>query len=447
MRKILLLHVLWFVLLLLALSFVPRLQTTAAAPAQQGENLLENGGFEQPFVDGAANGWTRWHRETPKEGEDCLVAYHVRPRWNLETNGTFVNQGVASQYVGNNWDTWSGGLYQTIAATPGTTYRFSFFARGRTTNERSPEPSDFGINMNIRAGIDPNGSGAWNDADVAWSGAASPHDQWQQVTVEATASGDSITVFTSADLGVTGVNQCRQFLDTWYDNASLVAVAAAATNTPPPATAAPTIAATAPPAATEAPEVTEPTAEPTAEEAPTEEAAAPTATPEPETEPAGGGTICVNAFHDENANGQQEPNEGYMAGVTFTIANAAQVVGQAVSTGTETPACFPRLAPGPYQVAQEVPARLEMTTAANATIEVEVDKTVGLAFGSRIRFDDAGDGGGDEVAQVPDENVDTGEAASEAPEAGFDPVALSGLGVILVAVILLGVLLFVFLRR
>ena len=140
------------------------LPTVAAAPLAQSENLLKNGGFEQPFVNGAADGWTSWFSQKEKQDEECLSGYQYKPKWNVETGGGFVAGGVTSQYIGNNWDTWSGGVLQTIEVTPGVTYRFTVSAKGRASNEGSPEPSDSGVNMNVRAGIDPNGSGQWNDA-------------------------------------------------------------------------------------------------------------------------------------------------------------------------------------------------------------------------------------------------------------------------------------------
>jgi hypothetical protein len=339
-------------------------------------------------------------------------------------------------------------VYQTVPATAGTTYRFTFSARGRGSNEPSPAASEAGLNMNIRAGIDPNGSGVWNDADVVWGAAGSPHDTWQQFTVEATATGGQITVFTSADWGVTGVNQCRQFMDTWYDAAEL-AVAAAPTaiaqSSPTP-----------PPQATQPPV---PTA--TVETVPTEAAAATlVASLTPETEatavaeatitPAGGGTICVNAFLDENGNGLHDANEGYVTGVTLTVAQGDLLVGQAASTGTDVPACFPGLAPGTYQVAQTVPPLLEMTTQGNATIEVGEGQTVGLEFGSRLR-----PAGNEVVATATAEGATGAEATATAEAAtsdgasggGMNLRAIGGLLAILLGIVLLGVLIFYVVRR
>jgi hypothetical protein len=162
-----------------------------------------------------------------------------------------------------------------------------------------------------------------------------------------------------------------------------------------------------------------------------------------ESEQVVGGTICVNAFHDENANGLRDENEGYMAGITIVVASESAVVGQAISDGSETPTCFQGLSQGAYQVAQQLPGRLEMTTAGNALVATTDDHTTTVVFGSRIRQDNA------PVQQPSAEGETQGEAPVETTpdEGGFSPVALSGLAVILVGILLLGLLLFFLLRR
>jgi hypothetical protein len=444
---------LWLTLTLIAAGPLP----AVAAPVQQGTNLLQNPGFEQPFVDGAAQNWSRWFRETEKQSEDCTVAYHFRPKWNIQPASTdLVRQGSASQYIGNNWDTWSGGVYQTVAATPGTTYRFSFFARGRGSNEPSPTPSESGLNMNIRAGIDPNGSGSWSDADVVWGGSGSPHDQWQQFTVEATATGSQVTVFTSANWAVDGVNQCRQFMDTWYDAAELVVAVAPTATTQSSPTPAPQPTQAPPPA-------TQPSAPtPTLATVPTEPAAGTLvasltpgteatseaeATAAAEATATAGGTICVNAFLDENANGLHDANEGYVSGVVLTVAQGDLLVGQSVSTGTDVPVCFPSLAPGAYQIAQTVPAALEMTTQANATVQVEEGQTVGLEFGSRIRPAEVVATATGETVAAADATATAGAATVAEESGGLSPLAIGGLAAVALGVVLLGVLVYYIMRR
>lgn len=414
---------------------------------QAQTNLLQNPGFEFPYHDdGAANGWVRWDRVSSEDQfDDCTNGYHKRPHWTAETvSAQFIHSGSVSQHVGNNWDTWAGGVWQNVSVTPGTTYRFSVYAKGRGSNETVPAPSDGSLQMNLRVGIDPNGSGLWSDSDVIWSAAGNPHDQWQQFSIEATATGNTVTVFTAADWGVEGVYQCRQFLDVWFDTAELIAAAPPPTNTPPPAPTQPP-----PPPVTNTP--VPPTATATPEVTATE-TAVPTDTPSPVPTTPPGGSVCVNAFADDNANGLHDDDEGYMGNVTFSLASDDQVVGQAVSPGSDSPVCFDGLEPGTYEVAQIVPNRLEMTTAATASITVEEGSSVGVEFGSRIRVDataDAESSGGDAVAgnvtPAGEEGVDVEEPA--AANGGSNLATLSGLVVLILAVVLLGVLIFLVLRR
>lgn len=439
-------------LLVLIPVFLFIVAAPAAAEPTQQENLLKNPGFENPYENGAAQGWVRWHRESSADQfGDCTNGYRKKPGWNPEYNLTqYIREGSASQLVGNNWDTWSGGVWQTVAATPGMTYRFTFYGIGRGSNSRD-EASDTSLNMNMRAGIDPNGSGLWNDADVVWGGSGSPHEQWQSFSVETVATGDKVTVFTSADWAVQGVNQCRKLLETWYDSASLVSVGPPPTNTPPPPPPA-TATLAVPPTNTPAPEpaVTN-TPEATVE---------PTATVEPSPTPVTGGTVCVNAFSDENGNGQHDGNEGYVGGVTFTVGNANTLVGQGVSSGTDKPVCFAGVEPGTYQVSQILPNRLEMTTAGNATIAVEEGGTVGLEFGSRLRLDngetavaDTGSATGGETGGATGEGNSGGETAvspsepTTPAESSSSLLANSGLIIIGLGIVLLGGLLFLILRR
>jgi cell division septation protein DedD len=421
-----------FLVIIVAVPVLP----AAAVPPQQ-TNLLQNPGFESPYnSDGAAGNWVRWDRvSSADQFDDCENGYHKSPRWGQATD--YVHGGSSSQYVGNNWDTWAGGVWQTVSVVPGTTYRFTFYGRGYGSMDSS-DPSYTGLNMNMKAGIDPNGSGLWSDGDVVWSGIGNPHDTWQQFAVEATATGDKMTVFVAADWGVKGANQCYKFLNTYFDDAALVETAPPATNTPPPPPTSPP-----PPPATNTP------VPPTATHTP---AATATNTPIPTDTPSPtptGATLCVNAFADGNANGQKDDTEGYMAGVTFTVASSGQVVGQLISTGSADPVCLEALPAGSYQIAQIVPARLEMTTAANTTLDVTEGNTFGVEFGSRLRTDDSSDGQAiaDNPEPTPAEAVPTTAPAAEESGGGLSLLAISGLVVMLLAVVMLGVLIFLVLRQ
>jgi hypothetical protein len=147
-----------------------------------------------------------------------------------------------------------------------------------------------------------------------------------------------------------------------------------------------------------------------------------------------------------------------MAGVTFTIAQGDEVVTQGVSTGTENALCFEELDSGNYQVAQILPRNLDTTTAPSTTVDVEEGSSISLEFGSR--FETA-----DEVADV---NTDTGDstttnggdstsdgAAGTDSEAngdstdgsGINLLAVAGLIAIVVAIVVLGALIFILVRQ
>lgn len=433
------------ILLLLLFSFVfaaGYARPATAVPAQQA-NLLNNPSFEDPYSNGAASGWARWHQELGPKPENCSAAYAFRPEWSRETNGSIVLDGFVSQHIGNQFDTWHAGVMQNVAVNAGSRYRFTFYATGRAHNEQYPTPSDGSVNLGVQAGIDPNGSGLWSDSDIVWGAAGSPHmggaeGNWQQFTVEATASGNEVTVFASANLA--GANQCRAHLDVWFDNAQLVEAGPPPTNTPPPQPTQPP-----PPPATNTP--VPPTATPTTPATPTN---TPTVTPTHTPTPPPGGTVCVNAFADENGNGQREDTEGAMAGVTFTIARDDEVVGQGVSSGPD-PICFDELEPGAYQVAQTVPDTLEMTTGANTTLNVTEGQMVRVEFGSKVRTQQAMNP--DETVSsdtVPtDSTVVTADDGTDDVENGFGSriLALSGLAALFLAIVMLGVLIYLLLRQ
>jgi hypothetical protein len=154
--------------------------------------------------------------------------------------------------------------------------------------------------------------------------------------------------------------------------------------------------------------------------------------------PENGGTLCVNAFADTNANGVKDADEGYMGNVTFTIAQGTQVIGQAVSTGTPTPICFEGLPAGDYQVAQTVPGRLEMTTAGNAVISVSDGQVVGIEFGSRIRTEDDLTNGGETDSNVATPTPEAGAEGAEDGSGGNNLLAFGGVFLLLGAGLLLG---------
>lgn len=428
-----------FILLTLVLFALVNYVNTSKAQT----NLLNNAGFELPYqANGEANSWGRWHENSTEDKfGDCTNGYHKQPQWSAETNGALVHSGGASQHVGMQWDTWHAGVFQTVSVTPGSTYRFTVWAYSHGGSKGVFDGSDGDMNSQVQVGIDPNGSGLWYEGDVVWSGKINPLDGWQQVSVEATATGDKVSVYTSANWGIPGANQCRAHIDTWFDSAELVEVGPPPTSTPVPQ---PTSPPPPPATSTPIPQATATTAaEPTA--APTEEIAQVEPTAEPTAEMVSGGTICVNAFADTNGNGVKDADEGYMGNVTFTVAQGTQAIGQAISTGTPNPVCFEGLAAGDYQIAQTVPDPLEMTTASNATLTVADGQTIGIEFGSRIRTDE---GTTEDATDGTTEGEPTAEPENGDGDSESNPLlAFSGIFMLIVGFLLLGGIVLVVLSR
>ncbi len=408
-------------------------------------NIVQNPGFEEPFSSGVAQSWAPQHNNfnvDPKPA-NCSAAYGVRPTWSPEFNADIILDGGRSQHIGNQFDTWDAVVMQTVPATPGSTYRFSFWSTGRASEDQYPAPSDTSVNLGVQAGIDPAGRGNFvaHANEIAWGASGSPHmsggqGNWQQFFVEATATGSEITVFARANLS--GAGQCRAHLDVWFDKAELVAVGPPPTNTPPPLPTSPPQ-----PVATNTPVQPPPT---TTSEVPPTDTPQPTPVPTNTAPPPEGGVICVNAFADDNSNGQRDADEGYMAGVTFTIAQDNKVVAQGISTGTSTAVCFEDIDAGTYLVAQSVPRSLEMTTSGEATIEVFDGSTTSLEFGSKIKSAF----GEEEISEVP---IQTPEGSGSDEDSNIDGdestnvLALIGLGAIIIAILMLGFLIVLLLRQ
>jgi len=422
------------------------------------ENVLPNASFEEPYNNGTAQNWSPWHEDSGAKADCNTTRYVVRPVWSPEFNSALILDGARSMHVGNQFDTWRAGVFQTFNVTPGQTYRFSAWAWGRGSNDQYPAASDTSVGLRARVGIDPTGQGLWSSGNIVWSGAVSPHDNWQQMSVEATASGDKISVFLEGD--VSGANNCRAHLDIWFDKAEVVSAAPPPTNTPTPA---PVV--IVPPTNTPVPATNTPiptsTPLPTATAIPTETPIPPTATP-------AGGSICVNAFADTNANGANDADEGYMAGIRFTVAQDGALIGEGVSPGTDTPVCFDELPAGTYQVAQTLPNTLEMTTAGNISLDVEQGKVIGLEFGSRVKQQTADtaettDATDDATAGTDTASTDTAAESSNDSAAdaetggafedgatdggGFGTLEIVAIAIIGLAVVLLGAVVFLLLRQ
>jgi cobalamin biosynthesis Mg chelatase CobN len=151
-----------------------------------------------------------------------------------------------------------------------------------------------------------------------------------------------------------------------------------------------------------------------------------------------------------------------MAGVTFTIARDNEIVTQGVSTGTDNPLCFEELDTGSYQVAQILPRNLETTTAPSTSVDVEEGSSVSLEFGSRFETAEEvanantndngstgadGDGASPTTGENGNENDNEADGDAAQDGSGVNLLAVGGLVVILVAILVLGALIFILIRQ
>ena len=95
-----------------------------------------------------------------------------------------------------------------------------------------------------------------------------------------------------------------------------------------------------------------------------------------------GGMICVTAFHDQNANGLRKGGEGLLAGITFSILNGQQEIGDYMTDGASEPYCFSGLLPGSYQVAEKQLEGWATSTLGAWGVSLREGDTVNLEFGN-----------------------------------------------------------------
>jgi len=204
----------------LLLSGIPIAGRSIAA-AYQGQNLLQNPGFEEPFLTvGAdpalhvASGWQPWHLPTPP-GESSAI--NARPEYKPAPPNR-VRSGGAAQEYNTFFATHTAGVYQRVPVTPGTDLRFSVFMYIWSSETfANPDVSDEPNTVIVNVGIDPSGGTDPTSPNILWSDDAEFYDEYRELSVTATSEGTAVTVFVrSAPKGFVGVNNI------YLDDAALV---------------------------------------------------------------------------------------------------------------------------------------------------------------------------------------------------------------------------------
>ncbi|MEP7289891.1 MAG: LysM peptidoglycan-binding domain-containing protein [Chloroflexota bacterium] len=200
----------------------------------QGTNLLQNGGFEgtyAPFQGDSsrllAPGWSAWN--VAQKSTDPSF-FNATPEYRTAANPRRIRSGSAAQEFFTFFGTHTGGVFQRVGTTAGTTLQFSVWVNVWSTSLDDINLSEQPGRVRIRAGIDPLGGTDGTSPNIVWKEAPELYDQYQQVTVDATAGSSFVTVFVESQPKDPVKNN-----NVYVDDASLVATGTVSVTTAPTA--------------------------------------------------------------------------------------------------------------------------------------------------------------------------------------------------------------------
>ncbi len=259
--------------LLLMLAPALALAEPSVQPVREGEpNLLTNGDFEAdgdtwPMQDGIgevqpALGWRAYYVDKPPKyvvrPDYCYEidlsrpdskpkptddgCFWARPEYRPLKTGPDTKNRIHGGVQVQKYFTWGrmheAGLMQRVTGiTPGAQLRFSAFMEAWMCNDfvgacdggrKSQNPTT----MHLKVGIDPSGGTNPFSSTVVWSGEGDSFDRWTLFSIEATAKGDAVTVFTYSR--PEWVDYARTNNDVYVDDASLIVISAPQPPTPTP---------------------------------------------------------------------------------------------------------------------------------------------------------------------------------------------------------------------
>ncbi len=224
--------IVWFVIL------VALLGSLAIVTAQDGERLnnpgMEEGSFgpyttrrggEFPIYLPSA--WNFWFAPQSGDffnrGDRTTINPHPGPAPNPREGSRALN--ISCGFV-----TCTVAIYQQVSVTEGANIQASAWAQVKACN-LPQNGTDCGSAVEsgarTRIGIDPNGGTDPNDGDIVWSGVVEPHDRWEQMTVSATTTGTTATLFLYSTQ-----NNTADLNRTYWDQTSLTGGGTGGASTP-----------------------------------------------------------------------------------------------------------------------------------------------------------------------------------------------------------------------
>lgn len=221
---------------------------TASGTNAQNGNLLTDPGFDNLNVwntvvydinsdtrFSVAPGWQGWYTESPRTQPWMNQIPNGYPH--TENGAGFTRSGNRSQEVGRGSATFTAAVYQTVAVPVGSNVIGSAWVRMNLNLNQNPSSQ-------VRVGIDPNGGTTPFDSDIIWSNWAVNVLAWTQLTVSATATGPSVTLFLYATQSVPSDPNA-----VYWDDASLTVGGTGGTAPPAAGTPAAPVATLPPPVA------------------------------------------------------------------------------------------------------------------------------------------------------------------------------------------------------
>lgn len=437
----------------LGLAFGPASQPVSAQPAEQEQNLLLNPSFEQPFVpdqrgDGGgfvAHGWGAWWYND--EGDEYDGPEFKQAK--LADDPYRVRSGENAQQYFRAWALHIAGVYQGVSVPANSRVRFTIYGHAwsswcdTSSNDVicDARDSSYGGGINpiaMKIGIDPTAGVDPFSPNIVWSEARGVYDNYEIFSVEATAQGDSVTVFTYSS-----PEWPAAVINVYWDDATLVVVGENPSEETPSESPPSQPSGDVPsdgidkvdtqPAEEDgsqyhvvkagetligiavaynvsvdairqlngltgdvifvgqrllikeatAPETPEPEEEapPPEEEPPAEEEVAEAPPVEAEEAPAPvGSQICLSLFDDANSDGLRQDGEPLLAGGILNISGVRSDSHQ--TDGVSEPFCFGDLDSGDYLVSVEPPEGYRSTGIERIPVTLSVGGQVTLSFGA-----------------------------------------------------------------
>jgi LysM repeat protein len=194
----------------------------------QTSELLNNPGLEEgsfgPYTTRRGgefpiylpNGWNIWLASPTGEFFNRSDRTSVNPH---PGPGPSPREGSRALNVDCGFVTCTAAIYQQVSVQQGTNVQASAWAQVKACNIPSGSTSCGSAaesGSQTRIGIDPNGGTDPSDSDIVWSGWVQPHDQWLQMSVSATTTGTTATLFLYSTQSSTA-----QLNRTYWDQTSL----------------------------------------------------------------------------------------------------------------------------------------------------------------------------------------------------------------------------------